>query len=344
MSDSTKAFWETKSTGFIPGEPAMDLLHPETTAAEPGAALTETQYLGFNVPEHDIHGLCYLWHHPNLGVVTGGAWAWQGVKATTLDCELFDMLTYVDEAVLAEDLHRFELPNSYAVELVEPLGRLRMHYADERRGNLIDLDFKAMMEPMVQSSGMHFEQGMKVTGTLRLAGADYEVDGYTVRDRSWGALRHEAHAPLPPMTWMTCVFGDDFAFGTTAFDSLDREPEWLGIMEIPGGDPVRGGWVLRDGALVPVVSASKRTIRNRRTLFPEAIEMTITDADGRAYEISGTVTAAAPWQTWHNMQSVICLTRWECEGRVGYGDAQEVLFHDYIRAFLGSENGRLAVA
>jgi hypothetical protein len=138
------------------------------------------------------------------------------------------------------------------------------------------------------------------------------------------------------MAWMTSVFGDDFAFGTTAFDSEDTDPDWKGVLQIPGGDPTRGGWVLRDGELTPVVSTVKRTLRNKETLFPEGVEMTITDAGGRDYEIKGTIKAAANWRTWHNMESVICLTEWECEGRTGYGDTQDVLFHDYIRRFGGS--------
>jgi hypothetical protein len=333
--DTKKAFWEQKNTDFGAVTPGLDLLHPEFGERDSNPELTETQYLGFNIPEKDIHALCYIWHHPNLGVVTGGVWAWQGVKSNSLACEIFDFLTYVDDKCLANDLHDYELPNSYGVQVVEPLKKLRMRYSDPYRGNAIDVDFTAMMEPMVLSTGMHFEQGMKTSGTVTFAGVDHVVDAFTVRDRSWGQARREVHVDAPPMGWMTCVFGDDFAFGASAFDSEDTNPEWKGVMTIPGGDPTRGGWILRGGELVPVVSTVKRTIRNRQTLFPEGVEMTVTDANGRNYEIRGTVTAASNWRTWHNFETVICLVRWECEGRVGYGDHQEVLFHDYIRQFIG---------
>ena len=33
-----------------------------------------------NIPEENIHGLTYLWWHPNLGKVSGGIWAFQGIK------------------------------------------------------------------------------------------------------------------------------------------------------------------------------------------------------------------------------------------------------------------------
>jgi hypothetical protein len=332
-SETKKAFWEEKNVGFGAVRPEHDFLHPETRALEPGPELTETQYLGFNIPEHDIHGMCYLWHHPNLGVVSGGAWAWQGVKRHNLACEIFDMVSYVDDAVLSGDLHSFELPNGYGATVEQPLKRLRVHYADKERDNALDIGYEALMEPMVLSTELHFEQAMRTSGTVTFGGREYEVDGVTVRDRSWGQLRREVHAPVPPMAWMTGVFGDDLAFGTTAFDSPDTDPDWKGVLEIPGGDPTKGGWVLRDGELTPVVAAVKRTIRNADTLFPEGIEMTITDAGGRDYELTGRVRAAANWRGWHNMDSVICLTEWTCDGRTGYGDTQDVLFHDYVRRF-----------
>lgn len=46
--------------------------------------------------------------------------------------------------------------------------------------------------------------------------------------------------PGPALT-ETGIFGDDLAFGTTAFDCEDRDPEWKGQMAIPGGEALCGG-------------------------------------------------------------------------------------------------------
>jgi hypothetical protein len=35
------------------------------------------------------------------------------------------------------------------------------------------------------------------------------------------------------------------------------------------------------------------------------------------------------------METWVCLSRWECEGQVCYGDLQEVQWHDFIRQFSG---------
>jgi hypothetical protein len=336
--DTKKAFWEAKNTTFSEPTPDCEMLHREAPESEPSPELTETQYLGFNIPEEEIHGLCYIWHHANLGTVTGGAWAWQGVKRHTVASELFDMRMFMDDSCLSSDFRDTELPNGYRSKVIEPMQKLEISYSDPNRGNSIEVEYEAMMPAMVMSTGFHFEQGMKTNGTVTLRGKEYEMrDCYTVRDRSWGQVRSEA--PLlnaPPFAWMTGVFGDDFAFGTTAFDSEDTDPEWKGILEIPGGDPCRGGWVYRDDEIVPVVSVTKRTHRNAETLFPESVEMTITDANDRSYELQGTILAAAPWSGWFNMSSVICLTRWECEGRVGHADTQEVQFTDYMHRFMGN--------
>ncbi|GAA0623992.1 hypothetical protein GCM10009547_28900 [Sporichthya brevicatena] len=335
MSDTAKAFWEAKNSRFAVPDPRDEFLHPEARVAQPGPELTETQALGFSVPEHGICGLGYLWHHPNLGVVTGGAWVWRGVQPNSLASDLFDIVTYVDDAVLADDLHRYRLPNGYEAEVVEPLRTLRARYADEPRGNAFEIEFTALAEPMVLETGFHLEQPMRTRGTLTLDGRQYEVDGYSVRDRSWGQLRREVHSALPPMTWLNGVLGPDLSFGATAFDSPDLKPEWAGTLEVPGGDPLRAGWICRDGVYSPVVAIRKRTHRNPATLFPESVDVTLTDDRGLDLPLRGTILAASEWRAWHNMSSFMCLARWETpDGLVGHGDFQDILSHGYLRTFL----------
>ena len=248
-----------------------------------------------------------------------------------------DFVTFMGDDCLKDDLHDFTLDNGYRVTTVEPLKKHRIRYEDKARQNSFDISYEAVMPAMVLASGMHLEQGMKTRGQLVLRGKPYEVNGFTVRDRSWGQLRSEANQFHPPMAWMTCVFGDGsdgrdaFAFGCTAFDNPETDPDWKGLLEVPGGQTVKGGWIYQDGELTPVVSAVKKTRRNAETLFPESVEMTLTDAKGRRFDIRDEIIAAADWRTWHNFDSIICLTRWTCGNRVSHGDSQECHWSEYIR-------------
>lgn len=331
-----KAFWETKNESFLTATPDCDLLHPQFTEVNRAPTLTETQYFGFSVPEANIHAAAYLWHHPNLGVVTGGVFAFQGIKSHALQSELFNWTNFMDDEVLANDLWDYRFENGYHVQTLEPLKRHRLRYVDEARQNAFDLETEALMEPALLQTGMHFEQAMRVRGGLTLRGKTYQVDCTSVRDRSWGQARSEQHMPTPPMDWMTGVFTDTFAFGCTAYDHPDLNPDWKGQLEVPGGDPAKGGWVYRDGTLIPIVGARKKVQHDHATLQPTTAEMVLTDAAGRDYAIRGEVVAANRHALWPNVNAWLCLIRWEWDGQVCYGDLQQVQWHDYVRQFLRS--------
>jgi hypothetical protein len=331
-----KAFWDEKNTSFLTATADCDLLHPQCKDANPSPTLTETQFFGFSVPEHNIHALTYMWHHPNLHVVTGGAWVWQGIKSHVLQSEIFNWTNFCSEDLLANDLWDYKFDNGYHVELIEPLKRHRLRYVDEARQNAFDIQIEGLIEPMLLETGMHMEQPVRARGELTLRGRTYQVDCTHVRDRSWGQGRSEQHVPAPPIDWMTGVFDDDFMFGCTAYDHPDLNPDWKESLQIPGGDPTKGGWVYRDGRLVPIVATHKRVHNDYSTLVPTTAQMVMTDATGREYDIRGEIVSANRLGVWPNMDSWICLTRWECEGRVCYGDLQQVQWHDYIREFLGS--------
>ena len=88
-------------------------LHPEWKARNPHYALTETQYFGFHVPQACIHAFTYLWHHPNLGVMSGRAMAMQGIKENASACELFDYRAYMSDKILPADLSSFTMDNGF---------------------------------------------------------------------------------------------------------------------------------------------------------------------------------------------------------------------------------------
>lgn len=328
------AFYMTRNRGAGSYDPRHELLHPESKQHISGDTLTETQYFGFNIPEKQIHGLTYCWWHPNLGTVSGGVWAFQGIKPHSLACELFDWRPNMSERALANDLHDYTLDMGLRSRIIEPGKRFHVQYEDASRGNRLDIQFDAVMPVFMFGDNRHFEQTMKTRGELTLRGKTYAVNGYCVRDRSWGALRAEHPEHAPPVTWMSCAFDDDFSFCCSAFDHPELNPEWAGLFEFPAERASIGGYVRRDGETFEIVGCRKRTVHNARTLYPESIRMTLTDSSGREYEITGTIIAACSFTQWQNMSVPLCLARWECNGRVGYGDVQDVQWSDYIYAML----------
>lgn len=334
MSEATKsAFWEKRNESFAAPDASQDFLHPETRKTITGYTLTETQYLGFNIPEENIHGLAYMWHHPNLKTVSGGVYAYKGIKKHNFECELFDFVTYMSDDCLKGDLWDYQLENSYHVQTIEPLKRHRIRYEDPARGNSFDIHYEAIMPPMVHSSGLHLEQAMRTTGQITLRGKRYELKGsYTIRDRSWGALRSEHHVSCPPLAWMTGTIDQGFIFGCTAFDTPEISPDTYPGITIPGGANVKAGWVYQSGEMLPILHARKRTTRDAKTLIPQTLDLELLDSLGRSYAIKGTVTAVANWRTWHNFETYICLVRWEYNGKIFYGDLQECHWIDFVRS------------
>ena len=228
-------------------------------------------------------------------------------------------------------MKHYHLENGYTVTTIKQLTSHRIKYESPATDSSVDVVLEALMPPVMLSSGMHFEQPMKTSGEIRLRGKTYTVNGTTIRDRSFGQLRREYLVPLPPLAWMNAAFSSDFAFGCTAFDDPGKKPDWVDTFKLPNDNPLRGGWVHKDGVRSMIVKASKVTVRKAGTFYPERVELTITDANDRTFEIPGQSCSGVTWQTWHNMDSDISLMRWECAGEVTYGDYQEFLWPEYIR-------------
>lgn len=139
---------------------------------------------------------------------------------------------------------------------------------------------------------------------------------------------------MPPLSWIVGVFDQDFAFHALAFDDPALQPERTGLFpQVKSGGHLFWGYIWKDGELTPVTAARKRTTRDADGLAPLGIEMELDDARGRSFAIRGDVQARMPWQTWQNMNTFFCLTQWQCAGRTGYGDIQDVQFNAFSHHF-----------
>jgi len=329
----SSVFFNPQERGFRAAVPADEEMHWEAAAELRAPEAVETQFLGFTVPAAGIDVFTYLWAHPNLNTVSGGVWGWQGVKPDALASEMFDIRDHLPDAGLRRSgLAHLELDNGYRVEVLAPLEKLRVRYDDELRGNHFDVTLTAVMPPAMVAGGGHFDQAMRTEGRLRLRGRDHVVDGFHVRDRSWGETRAEVPRHVPPLYWISPVFGEDFALNITGVDDPARDPAWAGLYDFTPeqAEAMNRGWVWRDGELLDVVKASIRTRWDRATLYPVAQTVDFTDSGGRDLRLVGEVVAACNWHVYSNVRVGMCLTRWECDGRTGWGETQPVTWTDFV--------------
>ncbi|MFZ6004817.1 MAG: DUF7064 domain-containing protein [Actinomycetota bacterium] len=79
----------------------------------------------------------------------------------------------------------------------------------------------------------HYEQLISGTGTIRVGDEEWELDGFGLRDHSWGPRYWQAPWYY---RWLTANFGADFGFMGSRIARRD-------------GDGTRGGFVWEDGQL-----------------------------------------------------------------------------------------------
>ena len=328
--DEKLPFYLKKNRGLGRFKPGDDLLHPASFADIKDDSATETQYFGFSVPEAGIHALTYMWWHPNLKVCSGGLVVFQGIKHHTIEAELCDWRTFMSDAALKNDLHEFRFDNGYRVKVIEPEKRFHVTYADPANENSVDLMFEALLPAVLTAEGNHLDQTMKVKGELLLRGKRYAIDCYNVRDRSWGKPRPETLMPLPPNSWMTGTFRDDFSFNCTVLDHASGQPERNGKFVVPDDQALNTGWVCKDGKVGCIVSAFKRVIRSPGSPISSAIDLRFTDEHGRRFEIQGSMVASCPISVYNNVLVVVNLMRWDCDGLVGHGDNQDAMWGPFV--------------
>ncbi|MER7684954.1 hypothetical protein [Streptomyces sp. NPDC097610] len=307
--------------------PKDDLFHG--TGPE-GDSLAETWYWGFNVPEAAINCFVYCKVYVNLGVALAGLFIYRGVKRHHLASELFDVPAFMSSGFVG-DGSDIRVPNGLRIQVVAPLDDIHLTFNDPARETEVDVHLKAVAPPIMRANGKHFEQIMKTGGHIVLRGERHVVDGYNVRDRSWGELRPEGHVHLPPYNWVTGVTEDgSFAFNVGSHDDPERSPHWSDHFDVPPEKAFKDGWVWDGDQTLRIVRASKRTERDPETLAPTRHVIDIEDTDGVKRHITGDVVASVPWGSWHNIQSHLGLVRWSMDGRTAWGESQDVQWNDYV--------------
>jgi len=151
----------------------------------------------------------------------------------------------------------------------------------------------------------HYECSGAISGVVKLAGTEYEVDGLCHRDHSWGARRWDT---LLNHRWMPGTFGPELSFGSIAWNGID-------------GSLVQFGYVVRNGEVT----------------IAEKVDITVLmEADGVSYRSGGSTWTlpggeelrieAAPYDgtlsEHHGVACVDAICEIERDGAIGFCDLE----------------------
>jgi hypothetical protein len=278
----------------------------------------ESGWFGFAIPERDINGFVYYFHDVRTGVAGGGPAIWDPTGEQTYDCLFYDW-RWVQPPTGALDFADFRLPNSLRHEMLEPMARYRLSYAE--LGLELELEWSSIMEPRIlgDASPEHcrFDQPGRMRGTATLNGEQLEVDCFSMRDRTWGPHRPGARRSGD---YLWAIAGDDAHWHAITMSGR-KAPV----------DNVIGGYLVRDGQLGELVSGERRVIE-RRSGAPQRVVLDARDDRGRDLHAEGEVRTALRWLGWPGRMTYWTLTHWQWDGVTGWGEDQEFFAREQVRS------------
>jgi hypothetical protein len=280
------------------------------------------------------------------GTCNGGAWVWDASDVPALYEHRASNLAMPPGP---RDLRNISLPNGNCIEVLEPLMKYRMTYADP--GKLeTDLMFTGIMEPNPHPAGCapfwkgrHWDQAMQVTGEIVLHGERIAVDCYSVRDRSWSPRRPRDSARANDTSggrqaprqaaasaeWLDVSkpvhkpFNIGYIFGTASA----RDAFLVYTMIIEGeeerGDFTNTGYLVRDGVWAHLVEGQRRCLVDPDRGWIWRIEYQGVDTLGRRLEVQGEQVS--------NHATATGLFHWQWNGVEGWGENQGGIAPSYPR-------------
>lgn len=312
---------------FGEADPALEKFAP-VAADQSTYEHIETSYFGFSIPEENINGNIYFWFHPEFGIASGGVIIQQGWTTEPARGEYCDWRHFMP---IPDDLTDCTYANGITVKMIRPLEEFTASFTDPATDSALDLHMEAVMPAAFRPSGGHLSQAMRTSGTLRLRGKEYRIDGYTTRDRSWGDPRSERSYDIPPISWAVPVFSEDLAFHIMGFDTPERVPGWEErYPSTRNGANLLWGYVWRGGQLLGVKSCEKVTTRDPDGR-PRGMTLDIVDEQDRTHRLVGTIKGGTTFCPWPNNITFICLVEWRYGEKVGYGDLQESIYPQFFR-------------
>ena len=156
----------------------------------------------------------------------------------------------------------------------------------------------------------HYEQHIAAEGSIRVGDATWDIDGYGLRDHSWGPRTWQAPWWY---RWLTMNFGPDHGFVVSVVTARD-------------GSQRIGGVVLADGTYRHLDGARVETDWRGPDRYHQRLRVEATCGDD-TYTITGEVLSLVPLRNRRrgpDGETAVTritegMTRWHWDGREGYG-------------------------
>jgi hypothetical protein len=154
----------------------------------------------------------------------------------------------------------------------------------------------------------HFEQHMHVTGSLSIEGERFAIDGFGLRDHSWGPRYWQA---IHSYEWLTLNFGPDLG----AMVSVIQR-------DAAGKQRTAGGVLQRGMEIERLVEARIEAEYEANGLYHKTVTAHVKTEKGEELTIRGKVTSFIPLRNRRGDAVTHIgegMTEWQLGDRVGYG-------------------------
>ncbi|MBV9995862.1 MAG: hypothetical protein JO127_11695 [Caulobacteraceae bacterium] len=320
---------------------------------------TETNWWCFNVPERKLGCWLHTPYYPNRRTVTWRVFVWDG---DGIDPGHMAYYKKVEEAPMPDDpdLRDITFPaGGYSLKMLRPGMEYHLMYEDSDQDFALDFTFTGSHPPHRFQPGEppflqtpHFDQLGRVEGVMTLRGERIPIDCHSVRDRTWGPRGG-------PYTTSPKAYASDAervrAPGGPRWRQIERErgrgrvqyifghagadAGFLGFVRVQDADasgwaPMNVGWVLKDGVFGRIDKTRSRMLnfRDPRTGWSDHMQVVAVDEGGRTLEIEGFAVSRMS----EHGYGTNSLMRWEFDGKIGWGEDQDVWQPAHFRRVLGA--------
>ena len=312
-------------------EPADELMHP----LEEATNFNESMYFNVFDPLQQVGGFVRLGNRANEGYaemttclyLPDGRVGFMFGRPEIADNDAFDAGGMRYDVIRPFEELRVVYRGKVAL-LDQPLQMAEPHKAFTENpwvDATVELDYRGVSPmwggepvnvdgtPIEEDNGFargHYEQHVGARGVIAVGDEEWGVDGYGLRDHSWGPRFWQSPWWY---RWLTMNFGEDAGFVISIITSRD------GAQRI-------GGVALEHGEYTPLDDARIETDWEGEDSYHRTIRAWA-HGDGREYEIEGTVLSLIPLRNRRKSpdgEQLLTrisegMTEWSWDGRTGYG-------------------------